>query len=112
MAATIEQITLNFSVPFNISLQVGSDIIYYKDGSTGDVYKLGTCIAKTATSITCEISSATPPPDSTNDYIFFVKDNSANTSGIVGYHGTVDIEVTSTNKKELFAVNTEVFISS
>jgi len=30
----------------------------------------------------------------------------------VGYHGTVDMEVTSTDKKELFAVNTEVFISS
>ena len=110
--ASLENITINFSVPFNVSLQVGSDIIYYKDGSTGDVVRLGKCIAKTATSITCEISSVTPPPDSTNDYIFFVKDNSANTSGIVGYHGTVDMEITSTDKKELFAVNTEVFISS
>jgi hypothetical protein len=110
--ASLENITINFSVPFNVSLQVGSDVVYYKDGTTGDVYKLGKCIAKTATSITCEIISSTPPPDSTNDYIFFVKDNSANTSGIVGYHGTVDMEVTSTDKKELFAVNTEVFISS
>jgi len=110
--AALEQIIINFSVPFNVSLQAGSDIIYYKDGSTGEVYKLGKCIAKTATSITCEIPSTTPPPDSTNDFIFFVKDNSANTSGIIGYHGTVDMEVTSTDKKELFAVNTEVFISS
>jgi len=110
--ASLENITINFSVPFNISLQVGSDIIYYQDGNTGDVYRLGKCIAKTATSITCEISSATTPPNNVNDYIFFVKDNSANTSGIVGYHGTADVEVTSTNKKELFAVNTEVFISS
>jgi hypothetical protein len=110
--ASVENITINFSVPFNVSLQVGSDIIYYKDGVSGDVVRMGKCIAKTTTSITCEISSATPPPDSTNDYIFFVKDNSANTSGIVGYHGTVDMEVTSTDKKELFAVNTEVFISS
>jgi hypothetical protein len=83
-----------------------------KTGQHGDVVRMGRCIAKTATSITCEISSITPPPDSTNDYIFFVKDNSANTSGIVGYHGTVNMEVTSTDKKELFAVNTEVFISS
>lgn len=112
MAASIQSITINFSVPFNVSLQVGSDIIYYKDGSTGEVYKLGVCTAKTATTIVCEISSTTPPPNSTNDFIFFVKDNSANTSGIVGYHGTVDMEVTSTDKKELFAVNTEVFISS
>jgi len=110
--ASVENITLNFSIPFNVSLQVGSDVIYYKDGTTGDVHRLGTCIAKTATSITCEILSTTLPPDNTNDYIFFVKDNSANTSGIVGYHGTVDMEVTSTDKKELFAVNTEVFISS
>jgi hypothetical protein len=110
--AALENITINFSVPFNVSLQVGSDIIYYQDGNTGDVYRLGKCIAKTATSITCEILSSTPPPNNVNDYIFFVKDNSANTSGIVGYHGTVDVEVTSTSKKELFAVNTEVFISS
>ena len=110
--ASVESITINFSVPFNVSLQVGSDIIYYKDGSTGEVYRLGVCTAKTATSITCEILSSTPPPDSTDDFIFFMKDNDANTSGIVGYHGTVDMEVTSTDKKELFAVNTEVFISS
>ena len=112
MAASVEQITINFSFPLNVSIQAGSDIIYYQDSNTNNVYKLGRCIAKTNTSITCEILSSTPPPDSTNDYIFFVKDNSANTSGIVGYHGTVDIEVTSTDKKELFAVNTEVFISS
>jgi len=110
--AALDNITLYFSVPFNVSLQVFIDVIYYKYSTTGDVYRLGTCIAKTATSITCEILSTTPPPDNTNDYIFFVKDNSANTSGIVGYHGTVDMEITSTDKKELFAVNTEVFISS
>lgn len=112
MAASTEQITINFDVPFNVSLQVGTDIIYYKDGATSNVYRLGPCIAKTATTIVCEILSSTPPPNNVNDYIFFVKDNSANTSGIVGYHGTVDMEVTSTDKKELFAVNTEVFISS
>lgn len=110
--ASLEQITINFNKPLNVSIQVGSDIIYYQDSATGNVYKLGKCIAKTVTSITCEILSTTPPPDSTSDFIFFVKDNSANTSGIVGYHGTVDMEVTSTDKKELFAVNTEVFISS
>lgn len=110
--ASIENITINFSVPFNVSLQVGSDIVYYKDGNTGDIVQMGKCIAKTNTSITCEISSLTPPPDNVNDFIFFVKNNAANTSGIVGYHGTVNMEVTSTDKKELFAVNTEVFISS
>ena len=110
--ATIESITINFSVPFNVSLQEGTDVIYYQDSVTSNVYKLGVCTAKTTTSITCQISSLTPPPDSANDFIFFMKDNDANTSGIVGYHGTVDMEVTSTDKKELFAVNTEVFISS
>lgn len=110
--ATIESITINFSVPFNVSLQEGTDVIYYQDSVTSNVYKLGIVTAKTDTSITCQISSLTPPPDSANDFIFFMKDNDANTSGIVGYHGTVDMEVTSTDKKELFAVNTEVFISS
>lgn len=110
--ASVESIVINFSVPLNVSLQIGSDVIYYQDSVTSNVYKLGVVTAKTATSITCEISSLTPPPDSTNDFIFFMKDNDANTSGIVGYHGTVDMEVTSTDKKELFAVNTEVFISS
>jgi len=110
--ASVESIVINFSVPLNVSLQIGSDVIYYKDSATGNVYRLGVVTAKTATSITCQISSLTPPPDSTNDFIFFMKNNDANTSGIVGYHGTVDMEVTSTDKKELFAVNTEVFISS
>jgi hypothetical protein len=110
--ATTESITINFSVPFNVSLQVGTDVIYYQDSVTSNVYRLGMVTAKTDTSITCEIFSTTPPPNDANDFIFFMKDNDANTSGIVGYHGTVDMEVTSTDKKELFAVNTEVFISS
>ncbi len=110
--ASLENITINFSFPLNVSIQIGSDVVYYQDSVSGDVVRMGKCIAKTSTSITCEISSITPPPDSTNDFIFFVKDNNANTSGIIGYHGTVDMEVTSTDKKELFAVNTEVFISS
>ena len=110
--ATLEQITISFAKPLNVSIQVGSDVVYYQDSETSNVYRLGVCTAKTSTSITCQLSSLTPPPDSTNDFIFFVKDNSANTSGIIGYHGTVDMEVTSASKKELFAVNSEVFISS
>jgi hypothetical protein len=110
--AELREITINFNFPFNVSLQVGSDIVYYKDDMTGDIVRMGKCIAKTSTSITCQISSATPPPDSTNDYVFFVKSEEANTSGIIGYAAEVDMEITSPLKKEMFAVSSEVFISS
>ena len=111
-------ITLNFNNPINVSIQSnsnspnfpGADIVYFQD-SNKDVYRIGACTAITETSVTCNIDSNTTRPTA-GDFIFFAKSPETNTSGIVGYYAEVDMEITSTSKKELFAVNSEIFISS
>ena len=66
-------------------------------------------------------NSMTPYKNSKHMFMIFCRNKSVlkelleyvdNTYGNKGYQGTDDMEVTSTSKKELFAVNTEVFISS
>jgi len=44
--------------------------------------------------------------------VFFVKNSQINTSGIVGYYASVEMTQTTGNNKELFAVNSEIFVSS
>jgi hypothetical protein len=105
-------ITLNFNNPLNVSLQEGvGDIVYYQDSSTQDIYSIGPCTDISGNSITCDILASTPPPTS-GDFIFFGKNPEVNTSGVIGYYAEVDMEISSTSKKELFAVNSEIFISS
>lgn len=111
-------ITLNFNNPINVSIQSnnnapsypGADIVYFQD-SNSDVYKIGACTGVTNTSVTCDILPTSPRPSS-GDFIFFAKSPEVNTSGVAGYYAEVDMEITSTVKKELFAVNSEIFISS
>jgi hypothetical protein len=111
-------ITINFDNPINVSIQPnddapnynGADIVYYQD-SSDNIYRLGACTAVSEHSVTCQIDNTTPRP-SADDFIFFVKSDEINTSGIVGYYAEVQMEVESSAKKELFAVNSGVFISS
>jgi hypothetical protein len=111
-------ITLNFNNPINVSIQsnndssnnyVGADIVYFKNSS--GVYKIGPCTGLTATSVTCNIDDDALRP-ANGDFIFFAKSPLTNTSGIIGYYAEVEMEITSSAKKELFAVNSEIFISS
>lgn len=107
----MEQIVLEFSNNINVSLQQNvNDIVYFKK-INGDVLKIGKCIAVTSNSITCEIDPSYERP-SANDFIFFAKDTNMNTSGIIGYYANATFEITSQERKELFATNAEVFISS
>ena len=46
------------------------------------------------------------------EYAFFLKSNAINTSGLLGYYANVTFTNTDTNFAELFAINSEVFISS
>ena len=48
----------------------------------------------------------------TSDLVFVSKDNVVNTSGIIGYFNRVTLTNTNANKNELFAIGTELFISS
>lgn len=112
-------ITLNFNNPVNVSIQSnndslnnysGADIVYFQN-SSNEIFEIGPCTGVSSTSITCEIANSALRP-SNGDFIFFAKSPITNTSGIIGYYAEVDMEVDSTSKKELFAVNSEIFISS
>ena len=118
-------VTLNFSNPINVSLQekptnvasttsaddIGAwDIIYYLN-SSGNIVKLGKCIAKTNTSISVDVDNVTTRPNN-GDYVFFGKDTTAGTSGIAGYYAEIEFKNISTVKAELFSVASEYFISS
>jgi hypothetical protein len=108
-------ITLNFQNPLNVSIQADStagdraDIVYFKSGS--NIYRIGPCKSITDNSLVCETTSSSTRPTA-GDFIFFAKSARANTSGIIGYHAVVDMEITSADKKELYAVGSEVVLSS
>ena len=92
----------------NTSLQIG-DKVYYLS-SSDEILEVGLVTAITSTSITVSRDTQNDDPD--GDFIFFAKDSEINTSGIIGYYGSVKMTTDSADKKELFAVNSEIFISS
>ena len=112
---------LLFNNEINVSLQEAADDFVFYQKSDGSVYKIGTCsgIGTSGGQYMVSVNNTegieydnggTSIED--GDFVFFVKNSQINTSGIIGYHGRVDMEVTSSNFKELFAVNSETFISS
>ena len=93
----------------NVSLQIGDTI--YRDVS-GTITSLGTVSAINRTTNTITTTSSDLGTIADNTFIFFVKDTEKNTSGLIGYYGETKMSTSSGSKKELFAVNSEVFISS
>ena len=105
-------ITLQTTFTKNASLQV-DDIIYYLDKTTSpeSIKKIGPVQTIADNYIVCE-ANGNLSGLANNSYIFFGKDNSKNTSGIVGYYAEVNFKNSSTDHAELFAINSEIFISS
>jgi len=94
---TLTQIyELTFADELNTSLQVG-DEIYYHDATDDTIKQLGTCLIIESGNVVVTD---------------FVKDTEKNTSGIIGYYASVKMTTNSGSKKELFAVNSEIFMSS
>ena len=95
----------------NVSLQAGDIVYSYDPGNT--LRTIGTVLSVDRSSnrirFVASISGAAPV---NGDFMLFAKDSEKNTSGIIGYHASVEMKTTSSDKKELFAVNSEVFISS
>jgi len=129
------EITITLPNPVNTSLQAkisataintsnendsgGWDIIYFvkiENGKqSGNIIQLGECIAVTTGATTYNVvvqTTGTELLPTANDFIFFGKNTQINTSGLLGHQATVKMKTTSGAKKELFAVNSEIFISS
>jgi len=112
-AHNMDQITLTFSNPIQVSVQIG-DILYYTNDPMGvTVVKIGDVVSidHGANTIVCNIAPQTVRPTSTS-FILFTKDNKVNTSGILGYFAEVELRNDSLNKSELFSVGSEIFESS
>lgn len=94
----------------NVSLQPG-DIIYSTDPTT--LRTIGTVLAVDRANNSIRLTSTIPgAPPVNGDFLLFGKDSQVNTSGLLGYYGEAVFSTSSSNKKELFAVNSEIFISS
>ena len=107
-------ITMTLPNPPNVSLQANvGDIVYYQTAGTTTVIEMGECIAvdRVNNTVTCEIQNTTAAP-ANGDFIFFAKSNIVNITGLIGYHATIKMSVTSTAERELYAVTSESFISS
>ena len=115
-------ITMQFSEPLNVSIQVG-DIAYYclttplgihDTASQPDIIKIGDIIMIYNNNIICNwLPNPTSAPYPTQEhFIMFSKDNKVNLSSILGYYAEVKFKNNSTNKAELFSVGSEMFVSS
>ena len=122
-------ITLVFSNPLNVSLQVG-DTAYYVATSTqkgfltsqnssspttqNTVVEIGdvTSIAQSTNNITVDTTLTNANLPTTSQYIFFSKDNKANSSSLLGYYAEVKISNNSTSEAELFSMGCDMFESS
>ena len=95
----------------NISLQPG-DVIYSNNPNNA-LRVIGTVLLvnRVANFITLTAASSVTHPV-TGDFMLFAKDSQVNTSGLLGYYAEVKLTNSSTFKEELFAVNSEIFISS
>ena len=117
-----------FDKKVNISAQVG-DIVYYtptQDSSNFKVnssssMRLGKIKSISYNNTTEEyklvvdaaVEALVNPPNVTTDFIFFSKDNTVNSSSVLGYYSEVKFENNSNEQKsELFSVGFEVTESS
>ena len=93
----------------------GLKIIASANASGWEIDKIS---AKQVYSTTNETYVVRVEPDATaqtpddGDFIFFGKDNEIGTAGVTGYYATVEMKNDSINYAELFAVSSEITLSS
>ena len=122
-------VTLTFTNDLNTSIQVADTAYYtptvpvaggasfnggvFDTASSASIVEIGvvTVVNNSGKSISCDIATSTPTPG-VGDFIFFSKDNRANTSGLLGYYGEFELRNNSTSEAELFSVASEIFESS
>ena len=105
--------TIIINGEINTSLQPG-DIIYSPNGVTSPAVLrvIGTVASVSRPNQITLTSNAPSPAPAPGNFMLFAKDSRVNTSGLLGYYADIEFSITSSNKKELFAVNSEIFISS
>tara|TARA_Y100001937_G_scaffold120137_1_gene176888 strand:- start:165 stop:584 length:420 start_codon:yes stop_codon:yes gene_type:complete len=84
-----------------------------QQGLQSNVVEIGvvTAINREENLVTTTIGASTVRPTS-NDYIFFSKDNIANMSSLLGYFAEVKLRNDSTEEAELFSIGSEIVESS
>lgn len=102
-------LTINFEKEINVSLQPGDTVLFLKNDN---LTELGPCVSVADNRLSFVVDVGNGPRPSIGDYFMFIKDNVINSSGVLGYHGEVTITNNSTSFAELYAVNSEINISS
>ena len=108
--------------PNNMNTMSGFQVagqISYSETNLGPITSITTGVGAdgvpieggTSVNITCDIPETTPEPTE-NNYVFIVKNNVVNTTGISGYYGELQFTNTSSTQAELFSVACEVSESS
>jgi hypothetical protein len=111
----------SFSEELNASIQVG-DVAYFVRTSetsefqvnSSDIVEIGVVIAVDSDNRRFTSNSTLPPSSypSSDDYIFFAKNNKVNQSNVLGYYAKVQLKNNSMSEAEIFAVSADAFDSS
>jgi hypothetical protein len=107
----MDEITLTFPQPLNVSVQVGDTAYYTNDINGVEIVLIGLITAVTTYTITADIDPSQIRPTLAS-FILFSKTANVNTSGLKGYYAEAQIKNDSTEYAELFLVGSEIFESS
>jgi hypothetical protein len=109
----MDLITLTFTQPLNVSIQVGDTTYYSNDINGVDIQVMGviTAIDRVLNTVTTEIDPSAARP-TLNSFILFSKTASVNTNGLKGYYAEMQFKNNSTDYAELFSVGADIVVSS
>ncbi len=102
-------LAITFGFDINRNLKVGDNVYYINEA--GGTVLLGPAVSIVDRTLTVDVDPSTVRPD-VGQFILFVPNRSVESSGLIGFEGTCVMVNDSTKKAELFAVSSEVFISS
>lgn len=106
---------INFNTSINSSLQVG-DMLYYTappiNGITGEPLPAGVVTSVLGPQGRVDYTPNALTQPLSGDFILFAKDIRANESSLKGYYADVTFTNRSTKKAELFAISSEIVLSS
>ena len=118
MAITLKIIGGGF-IENNVSVQIGDEAWFVSTESTESLtnsdtnlsitHKIGIITEIGPGSITIESPFNIP---GANDFLMFKKISTANDNSLLGYYAEVKLNNNSTEKAELFALNSEITVSS